>query len=176
MAPTRIVLTGAECTGKTTLAAELGARFHAPWVAEAARLYAERSPVPLSAATVEPIARLSLELQAEALATDPTLLFLDTDLISTVIYARHYYGSCPAWIESEARDRRADLYLLGMPDLPWVADGVRDRPADRERMFARFAETLDEFGARVEVIRGQGTARTAMAARAVEALLGGAAR
>mgnify|MGYP000592549471 CR=1 FL=1 len=27
------------------------------------------------------------------------LLVLDTDLVSTVVYARHYYGHCPAWIE-----------------------------------------------------------------------------
>lgn len=176
MAATRIVLTGAECTGKTTLAAALGAHFHAPWVPEAARLYAERSATPLSAATVEPIARLSLELQAAALAAGGPLLFLDTDLVSTVVYARHYYGSCPAWIEAEARARRADLYLLGTPDLPWSADGVRDRPSNREEMFALFASTLGEVGARVEVVRGNGPARTAMAVRAVESLLGGAAR
>lgn len=171
MAVTRIVLTGPECTGKTTLAAVLSARFAAPWVPEASRLYAERSPDPLSAGTVEPIARLAMDLQDAALAAHPPLLFLDTDLVSTVVYARHYYGACPAWVESEASARRADLYLLGSPDLPWTPDGVRDRPTHREELFEAFASALVEIDARVIVLRGVGTARTDDAIRAVEALL-----
>lgn len=170
MAGTRIVLTGPECTGKTTLAAVLSERFAAPWVPEASRLYAERSSDALSAATVEPIARLAMELQDAALATQPALLFLDTDLVSTVVYARHYYGSCPTWVESEARARRADLYLLGAPDLPWTPDGVRDRPTHREELFEAFASALSEIDASVVVLRGAGTARTEDAIRAVEAL------
>ncbi len=171
MAGTRVVLTGGECTGKTTLAAVLAERYSAPWVPEAARLFAERSAVALSAATVEPIARLSIELEDRALALAPPLLFLDTDLASTVVYARHYYGACPGWIEAAARARRADLHLLGAPDLPWTPDGVRDRPTRRDEVFEAFAAVLEEIGANVVVIRGTGTARTDAAIRAVETLL-----
>ena len=68
VAVTRVVLTGPECTGKTTLAAVLAERFAAPWVPEASRLFVERlrdaqRPHELSAATVTPIARLAIELQ-----------------------------------------------------------------------------------------------------------------
>lgn len=186
MAVTRVVLTGPECTGKTTLAAVLAARHAAPWVPEASRRFVERLrddprrdghhgdegvPDELSAATVDPIARLAIALQEAALAAAPPLLFLDTDLASTVVYARHYYGACPAWIEREARARRADLYLLGAPDLPWTPDGVRDRPTHREALFAAFADVLHAIGARVVVVRGAGQARTAAAVRAVDALL-----
>ena len=67
----------------------------------------------------------------------------DTDLVSTVVYASHYYGSCPAWIERAARERLGDLYLLLHPDVPWVADGLqRDRPADRARLHQLFRERL----------------------------------
>jgi NadR type nicotinamide-nucleotide adenylyltransferase len=171
MAVTRVVLTGPECSGKTTLAAALADAFGAPWVPEAARRYAESASGPLSARTVEPIARLAMELQDAALRASPRLLFLDTDLVSTVVYARHYYGSCPAWIEAQARFRLADLYLLGAPDLPWTPDGVRDRPMLREELFASFASALEEIGGRVEVLRGSGSRRTRDAVRAVEALL-----
>ena len=169
---TRVVLTGPECSGKTTLAALLAARFDAPWVPEAARRYVETTPGPLSASTVEPIARLAMRLEEDALRAAPPLLFFDTDLVSTVVYARHYYGRCPAWIESEARARRADLYLLGEPDLPWIPDGVRDRPMRREELFGAFRLALDEIGAQVVMLRGIGAARTDLAERAVLDLLG----
>jgi nicotinamide riboside kinase len=176
MASARVVLTGPECSGKTTLAAALAERFGAPWVPEAARRYAEASSAPLSAATVEPIARLAMDLHDAALRAAPPLLILDTDLVSTVVYARHYYGDCPAWIETEARARRADLYLLGAPDLPWTPDGIRDQPLHRDALFTAFAESLVRLGAHVEVMRGAGPARTARAVRAVETLLADRAR
>ena len=168
-----IVLTGPECSGKTTLAAALAEEFSAPWTPEAARLFAEGSDAPLSAATVAPIARLAIALEDEARASAPALLVRDTDLVSTVVYARHYYGYCEPWIEAAARARVADLYLLCAPDLPWTADGVRDRPTQRAELHAAFARTLLAFGGSVVPVQGVGEARTAAAMAAVRAHLAG---
>ncbi|HVZ49034.1 MAG TPA: ATP-binding protein [Gemmatimonadaceae bacterium] len=183
----RLVVTGGECTGKTTLAAALAARLDAPWLPEAARAYAEdaaRQGRTLSLATVEPIAMRHIAAEEALLrpaaasgggnrgATPhgaPALVVYDTDLLSTVAYSRHYYGTSSAWLEAEARARRADLYLLCAPDIPWTADGVRDRPEDREAMFAHFGAVLREFGAAVTVVRGTGEARVAAALAAVHA-------
>ena len=168
---TRIVLTGPECSGKTTLAAALAAHFGASWVPEAARRYVETTLGALSAATVRPIAQLSMRMEDDALRDAPPLLFRDTDLVSTIVYAKHYYTQCPQWIEDEARARRADLYLLCRPDLPWMPDGVRDRPTQREELFGEFSRALEAIDARVVEIRGDGAARIAMAERAVTAFL-----
>lgn len=162
-----VTLIGPESSGKTTLAATLAAEFGAPWVPEAARRFVETDPTPLSAATVEPIARLSIALDDAARAAAPPLLFHDTDLVSTVVYARHYYGSCPPWIVAEAQRRRAQLYLLCLPDLPWAADGVRDRPGARAELFAAFREQLDAMDAAYTVIGGSGPLRGAAATAAV---------
>ncbi|WKW13061.1 ATP-binding protein [Pseudogemmatithrix spongiicola] len=162
-----VTIIGPESSGKTTLAAALAAQFGAPWVPEAARRFVETDPTPLSAATVEPIARLAMALDDAARAADPPLLFHDTDLVSTVVYARHYYGSCPPWIVAEAQRRRAQLYLLCLPDLPWEADGVRDQPHARAELFATFREQLDAMEAAYTVIGGSGPAREAAAAAAV---------
>lgn len=127
----------------------------------------ERSPTPLSFATVEPIARLAMQLEDDARKAEPALLLRDTDLVSTVIYARHYYGQVPAWIEREAAVRRGDLYLLCLPDLPWEADGVRDRPTHREELLSAFRETLAELQARVVELSGVGPQRLVAAKAAV---------
>lgn len=165
---TRIVLTGPESTGKTTLARALAAELQGPCVPEASRLLAEAmAPEPLSAATVEPIARLTMRMADEALAHAPEFAVFDTDLVSTVVYARHYYASCPEWIVQEARARRAECYLLCLPDLPWVADGVRDQPMARESLLASFREVLHEIGADAVEIHGVGEARLSEARAAV---------
>ncbi|MCL4212442.1 MAG: AAA family ATPase [Gemmatimonadales bacterium] len=166
-----VVLTGPECAGKTTLARALAEAFAAPWTPEAARIVAEQSATPLSAETVAPIARLAMRLEDEALAAGPALLVRDTDLVSTLVYARHYYGTVAPWIVAKAKERLADLYLLCEPDLPWSADGVRDRPDRRLELHAEFARTLEAHGARIALIRGSGEARTLLSIAAVRAFL-----
>jgi nicotinamide riboside kinase len=167
----RVVLIGPESTGKTTLAAELAAAFDAPWTPESARLIAEESPDPLSVATIEPIARRCIALEDAALASHPPLLIRDTDLVSTVVYAHHYYQTCPAWIEAEAEARLGDLYLRCAPDLPWTADGIRDRRDSRDSLFEDFQHALRQRGAQTVVIRGSGMARRSAAIAAVGAML-----
>jgi len=167
----RVVVTGSECTGKTTLAREIAARLGAPCIAEASRAYAEARGGVLSAADVEPIALLTTAAFRAAQSEQAQAIVCDTDLMSTMVYARAYYGSCPAWIEAECRAQLADVYLLCAPDIPWVADGVRDRPSAgaRAAMHDSFVRALRELGARVIPIEGAGELRIERAMAAVRA-------
>jgi NadR type nicotinamide-nucleotide adenylyltransferase len=165
----RVVLTGSECTGKTTLARAIAAHLGAPWVPETSRAYAEARGGLLTAADVEPIALATRDALRHAAEGGTPVLVADTDLVSTMVYARAYYGACPAWVEKECAEQLADLYLLCAPDLPWAPDGVRDRPAeaDRAAMHAAFVEALRRLNAHVELVTGTGAARTTRAVRAV---------
>lgn len=146
---TRICLTGPESTGKTEIAERAARELGVAITTEYAREYAEKHGNDLTAADVEPIARGELAI----LESDAELL--DTDLLSTVVYARHYYGSCPAWIEEEARQRKADLYLLMDTDVAWKADAARDTGGDaREDLFDAFRAALDEFETKWEIVSG----------------------
>jgi len=171
----RVVVTGSECTGKTTLAGDLARQFGTIWVPEYAREYLDRkvatTGLPLDESDVEPIARGQIAAEDRGAATAKGLLVLDTDLVSTTVYARHYYGACPAWIDQAARDRRGDLYLLCDIDVPWVADSVRDRPHHREHIHALFVEALNTLGAPYVLIRGSWAARLTTAVAAVSELL-----
>jgi NadR type nicotinamide-nucleotide adenylyltransferase len=147
----RVCLTGPESTGKSELAARAERELGATWVREYARTYAERHP-DLTADDVEPIARGQI---AGEDAARGDLIVLDTDLISTVVYARYYYGACPSWIEEEARRRRADLYLLLDTDVAWKPDPARDAGGEaREDLFDAFRAALDEFDTRWEIVSG----------------------
>src|SRR5918993_322386 len=65
---TRIVVTGSESTGKSTLARELATHFGAIWVAEQSRLYAARARRALTAEDVAPIASEQIAAEDAALA------------------------------------------------------------------------------------------------------------
>jgi NadR type nicotinamide-nucleotide adenylyltransferase len=157
--PFRVCLTGPESTGKSKLATRLARELGFTYVAEYAREYAEERDNDLTAEDVEPIARGYLE----RLPDEPWLM-LDTDLISTVVYARHYYGSCPAWIEEEARKRRADLYLLLDTDIEWKPDLARDAGGEeREDLFDAFRAALDELETEWEIVSGDWEERYAAA-------------
>ena len=167
----RICVTGPESTGKTTLAQRLADLANTEWVPEASRVYAESKGGELLATDVEPIARGHISLADTASirerAAGAALIVLDTDLLSTVIYSRHYYGEVPAWIERAERARRADLYLLCDIDVPWVPDGIRDRPTKREEMFGLFHEALLRRRTPFVRIRGSWDERWEIARKAI---------
>ena len=159
MRPARVVLIGPESTGKSRLAGELAAHYGVPWSREYAREYVERRDAPLTYQDVEPIARgqkLGEDAAiARAVAESAPIVVLDTDLVSTAVYSRHYYGDCPAWVAEEALHRLAELYLLHHVDVPWRGDGLaREQPERRAELFERFRATLASAGARVVDVRG----------------------
>jgi NadR type nicotinamide-nucleotide adenylyltransferase len=171
----RVVVIGSESTGKTVLAEQLAAHYRAPLAAEFVRRHAQAKGAPLEASDVEAIARGQLALEDEAAESarraDAPLVILDTDLNSTVVYARHYYEMCPAWIDEAARSRRADLYLILDIDVPWVADPQRDRERQRPEMHRLFQERLEEIAARYVEVNGSWANRFARATSAIDALL-----
>jgi NadR type nicotinamide-nucleotide adenylyltransferase len=170
----RVVLTGSESTGKTTLAAELARHYDAELVPEFVRAFAEQKGGALRFIDHGPIARGQMAVEDEHLAAARgarRVVVFDTDLLSTAIYCNHYFGRCPQWIEEAARGRRPDLYLLCETDAPWIADGVRDRADQREEMQTLFREAVLASGAPHVSLRGGVSERLARSIRAIDSIL-----
>lgn len=170
----KVVVTGSESTGKTTLARALGRALGAPVAEEFVRAFAERKGR-IDFTDHGPIARGQIASEDAAIAAANDLVILDTDLVSTVVYCEHYFGRCPAWIVDEARARAGDLYLLLQPDIPWVPDGVRDRGDRRDEMHALFRDRLRDLGLAFAEIGGTADERLDRALDAIAQLtaLGG---
>jgi NadR type nicotinamide-nucleotide adenylyltransferase len=171
----RVVLTGSESTGKTTLARRLAEHFGVEWVPEFVREYADHKGAPLTFDDHEPIARGQIALEESyslrSKERGAGLLVQDTDLLSTAVYCEHYYGECPGWLLDLAHERRPDLYLLMDTDIPWIADAQRDRGHRRPEMHALFEQAVQRSGAPWVLVSGDGEHRFLAGRAAVEEML-----
>jgi len=171
--PLRVVLIGPECTGKTWLAADLAGHYTVPWSTEFARTFVDVHPRPVEFEDVDAIGRGQVLSEDRAIdrarQRGSAMIIHDTDLVSTWVYSRHYYGDCPGWIAAAAAQRLADLYLLHDIDAPWIGDGFqRIQPERRGDLYELFASTLRELGAHVERVAGDWAARRARAVAAID--------
>ena len=164
----RVVVTGSECTGKTTLAKALANHYNTVFVAEYARQFVQDLGRAPEVSDVEAIARGQIASEDALANAASKILIQDTDLLSTVIYSRHYYDDCPDWIEDAVVERAGDLYLLCDIDVPWVPDGdQRDRGGRREEMHQLFRQALLDRDLEFVDIRGSLDHRMNLAARAI---------
>jgi NadR type nicotinamide-nucleotide adenylyltransferase len=167
----RVVFTGSESTGKSTVAAAVAKHYGVDVVPEFVRAFAEQRGGTIEFSDHGAIARGQMALEDEFLARDTRLVIQDTDLLSTVVYCRHYFGRCPAWIEEAALTRRPHLYLLCAIDVPWEADGVRDRGHMREEMQRLFEDAVAATGVRRASLFGTTSKRLADSISLIDELL-----
>jgi len=132
----KIAIIGPESTGKTMLAEQLAAHYHSPWVPEYARMYIESLSRPYHFDDIKHIALKQIEQEIEY-ETDRTypFVFFDTELIITKVWFEYCYNEVPSFVEDRLNTGFFDLYLLCEPDIPWVADPVREHGHDREHFF-----------------------------------------
>ena len=166
----KIVITGAECSGKTTLAQALAVHFDAPWVPEMAREYLDGLERPYRESDLRAIGELQLRTEDEtklAGQKETSLLICDTDLITIRIWGEEKYGRSDPWIVQQTEERPYDLWLVCNPDIPWEFDPQRENPHDRERLFAVYEKTLMELGKPYVIIEGGREERLKQAVLAV---------
>jgi NadR type nicotinamide-nucleotide adenylyltransferase len=172
----RVVFTGSESTGKSTIAAAVAQHYGVEVVPEFVRSFAEQRGGVIEFSDHGAIARGQMALEDQYRERGTRLLIQDTDLLSTVVYCRHYFGRCPGWIEEAAFERRPDLYLLCNIDAPWVADGVRDRGHIRDEMQQLFEAAVTASHAASANISGAPDVRLARAIDIIDQLMNGRSR
>lgn len=138
----RIVLTGPESTGKTTLALKLAAYFGAPWVPEYAREYLDKVNREYIEEDLLEIARGQIFRENRIGAGNPPLLFIDTDLITIKVWSDYKYGNTHPWIIDQIQTRSYDHYFLCGTDIPWEPDPQRENPKERDQLYEIYKREL----------------------------------
>lgn len=170
----RIVLTGPESSGKSTLAQHLAAEFDTAWVPEYARSYLgfKGGDYELQDLINIAIGQLVLLESVETSLVDKPCVFLDTWMLEIGIWAEYRFGRIPQIITQIRDDNPADLYVLCTPDLAWEPDPLRENPHDRDFLFDRYAHAVEESGAPHIRVAGTGSGREIDAVAAVRTFLG----
>lgn len=175
----RVLLTGGESTGKSTLTIHLARRFNAAYIEEAGRALSERSGTDLLMLP-EDFTEILLQQKLnsmQALQSGPMLLFEDTDALITQFYLHFLQDASLEQNKalSDAIDalNHYDLILFLEPDVPFVQDGGRSEviQADRTQYSEQIKALLTTHGHTFRCIQGDYWERYKQAVQAVEALL-----
>jgi nicotinamide riboside kinase len=182
----KIVFTGPESTGKTTISKQVAAYFGVPHIFEAARLHLEKQPV-VSKYTYEDLSiiaykqlileNVSWEFEdAESLSKIPFIV-CDTDLITLKIWSNEVFKKCDPMtlqnIDNQALKYEKELYFLCSPEgVLWEDDPQRENPHDRDRLFELYEKELIFYKKNYKVLRDLPEERMALARLAIEQFLG----
>ena len=167
----KIVLVGPESTGKSTIASELAKHFDTVWVKEYLREFAEEkyfNNEKLIYTDNLLIANGQLELEQEATKKANRFIFCDTDILQTVVYSFEYYTKVQEELEQKLKNNNTNLYILLNLDVEWKEDPQRDKPNDRERIFANIENTLIKYAKKYVILKGKDDIRIHNAIKIIE--------
>ena len=168
-----LVLTGPECSGKSSLAAQLHAHLDWPLLPELARAYLDDRYAQSGIYRYRPSDLLnlaSMQRQAEALKCNKDDAILDTDLLTLIVWWQEKFGPVPRQLSSQWQCQATRRYLLCKPDMPWQPDPQRENPSDRDRLYALYEAELSNRGCKYSICEGNEQARLAQALTAIKSV------
>jgi HTH-type transcriptional regulator, transcriptional repressor of NAD biosynthesis genes len=168
----RVCLLGGESTGKTTLAQALARELDTISVAEFGRELWEARSGDLRPADMLRIADTQIGREEECAGYAKELLFCDTSPLTTLFYARHYFGVAAPELEERAT-RPYDLTVLCAADFPFVQDGTRQDPSFRAVQNDWYVRELTERRVKSLLVTGSTKERVAQVCRALNVSVDG---
>jgi nicotinamide riboside kinase len=148
----KIVITGPESSGKTTLSKSLAEQYQLPLVEEYARDYLTNLETDYTKEDVLSMAQEQLRLEEQQLE----LCICDTDLSVYAIWIKEKYNEEVDWINDHLKKSSQKIYLLCKPDIPWQQDELREHPReeDRERLFQEYVSLLKKYNLVFHIVGG----------------------
>ncbi|NBR06656.1 MAG: histidine kinase [Planctomycetes bacterium] len=175
----RVVMAGAESTGKTTLSRDLAKVYETNWVPEFGRSYSERkiregTNDDWATSDFVTIANEQCLLENNAARLANRVLICDTDAFATAIWHRRYLKERSPEVEAIALNHRSpDLVILTDIATPFEQDGVRDGELIRGWMHDVFLEELIKSKRRFIMVKGTPKERLEQACSEINRILKG---
>jgi len=166
----RLVLLGAESSGKTTLATALAEALGTVWVPEYGRILHEQKHGELVYEDLLYIGRRQLELEDEAAPQARGWLICDTNAATTALYSYYYFHRCDPALQALAsvcRQRYARTFVC-LPTVPFEQDGWRGPEALRQFQHGAILMQLELLGIPYTLLDGSVAARVAQVRAALE--------
>jgi HTH-type transcriptional regulator, transcriptional repressor of NAD biosynthesis genes len=189
----RIVVTGPESCGKTTLVKALAAHYKVGFASEYAREYLEKKlkSTQIKGADLYDEADLNkiyhgqLDNEKQLMnkivvrKTFP-LMICDTDILTVKIWHEEVFKTTDSLIyeftghhfNMLTNSKLPVLYLLCSPEgIEWQPDSLRENPNDRDRLFDIYQKNLVFYKQRYFILRGPKEKRLADAIEAISRIL-----
>ncbi len=157
----KVAIIGPESAGKTTLAGMLKAHFNGFIVNEFAREYLNDKSSYEEEDLLE-IAKGQANFENEGINSDKDIVLFDTNFLVLKVWSDLKYNRCHSFIEEELSNRKYDLSLLLLPNIPWQYDPMRESPSieDRMNIFNEYKKQLELLNHPYQIIRNIGYGRT----------------
>ena len=157
----KVAIIGPESAGKTTLAGMLKAHFNGFIVNEFAREYLNDKSSYEEEDLLE-IAKGQANFENEGINSDKDIVLFDTNFLVLKVWSDLKYNRCHSFIEVELSNRKYDLSLLLLPNIPWQYDPMRESPSieDRMNIFNEYKKQLELLNHPYQIIRNIGYGRT----------------
>lgn len=150
----KIVFTGPESCGKTTLVNFLSQKLNLPYVPEMARPFINSLNRKYEYDDLLSIAMLQMSEEERIKSMNPPILICDTDLLTVKIWCDDKYQRCEPWLNHATIDRAPAIYFLCMPDFPWEPDPQREDPNRREHLYNVYKEHMIKYKVRFVELKG----------------------
>ena len=164
----KVIITGPESTGKSTLSRALAEHYHTMWVPEYAREYINTLKRPYNQNDLLNIMDGQLQAEKKLGKEARDILFCDTSLLVIKVWYEYKYGKLHPLINEKFKQFNCDLFLLPDIDLPWVYDPQREQPNQRTYFFNIYKRELKQMEANFTVISGPGSQRLKSAISAID--------
>jgi nicotinamide riboside kinase len=156
----KVVVTGPESTGKTSLSMMLAAHYGTVWVPEFSREYVAGLGRKYNYNDIEHIAREQVRREMDYISGAKRFIFFDTHLIVTKVWFRVVYGRYPEWIDDAITESGLDFFLVCNTDIPWIPDPVRENGGEmREKLLEMYMQEITSFGFPWEMVSGKDNSR-----------------
>ena len=151
----KLVFTGPESTGKSTIAKAIAKHYGIDWVEEYAREYLEELGRKYEEEDLLAIAKGQINAEKKLAKTNVPFLICDTSLLVIKIWSEFKYGRCHPWILKHYYANPVSFYFLCDIDVEWEFDPLRENQMQRSILFNRYENELKALKVPYIIIRGK---------------------